>query len=81
MQSLFVESFLSKILKHIDENIIKNEKLIKLLCRKKIKKHDYESHGDENSAENVQDTIQDIAMSLTGRGMRVTNKIISWIIN
>ena len=30
------ESFLSKILIHIDENIIKNEKLIKLLSREKI---------------------------------------------
>ena len=30
-----IESFLTKILKHIDENIIKKEKLIKLLGRKK----------------------------------------------
>ena len=74
-----IESFLSKILKHIDENIIKNGKLIKLLDRKKIKKHDYESHSDEDGAGNFQDTMQHIAMSIGGRGMRVTNKIFSWI--
>ena len=68
-----INSFLSKILKHINEIKIKNKKLIKLICQKK---HDYESHGDEDCADNFQDTMQDIAMPLRGRGMRVTNKII-----
>ena len=75
-----IESFLSKILKDIDENIIKNEKLIKLLGGEKIKKYDFECHRDEDGFENFHDTMQDIAMSLSGSGNRVTNKLISWII-
>ena len=39
------------MLKHIDENITKNEKLIKLLSTKIIRKYKYESHSDEDSAD------------------------------
>ena len=73
-----IESFLSKILKQIDENIFKNQKLIKLLSQEKINKHDYESLSDEDGAETFQDTVLDSAMSSSGRGIRVTNEIISW---
>ena len=48
--------------------------MIKLLRREKIKKHDYESHSDKDGVKNFQDKMHDIAMSLSGRGMRVTNK-------
>ena len=75
-----IGSFLSKILKHIDENIIKNDKLIKLLSREKIKESDQKSVSNEAGVEKFQDTMEDIAMSLSGRGKSVTNKIISWII-
>ena len=74
-----IKSFLSKILKHIDNNIIKNGNSIELLGHEKIKKYDYESHSNENGADNCQDTMQDIAMSLSWRDMRVTDKIFSWI--
>ena len=75
-----IESFLSKILKHLEENIIKNEKLIEVLSCKKFEKHDYEYHSKEDGTENLQDTMQDIAMSLSEKGMRVAKKIFSWIL-
>ena len=72
-----IESFLSKILIHIEENLIKNEKLIKLSNDEKSIKPEYDS--DDDSGELFQDTLEDSTLSLSGAGIRVTNKIIQWI--
>ena len=59
-----IESFLTKILIHIDENLIKNEKLIKLSSDEKSIKHEYDSHTDDDSGEVLQYTLQDSALFL-----------------
>ena len=53
-----IESFLSKILIHTEENLIKNEKLIKLLNDEKSIKPEYDSHTDDHSGELFQDTLE-----------------------
>ena len=74
-----IESFPTKIFIHIDENLIKNEKLIKLSNDKKSIKPEYDSHTDDDSGELFQDTSEDSTLSLSGAGIRVYNKIIHWI--
>ena len=72
-----IESFLSKILIHIEENLIKNEKLIKLSNEEKSLKPEYDS--DDDSGELFQDTMENSTLSLSGAGIRVSNKVIKWI--
>ena len=47
-----IKSFISKILKLIDKNIIKNENFIKLFRHEQIKMHEYEYHNNEDGADN-----------------------------
>ena len=76
-----IESFLTKIIIHIDYNLIKNEKMIKLSSHEKSVKDEYESHTDDDHSEIFEDTLQDSRLSLSGGGrIPVTNKIIKWII-
>ena len=72
-----IESFLSKILIHIEQNLIKNEKLIKLSNEEKSLKPEYDS--DDDSGELFQDTMENSTLSLSGAGIRVSNKVIKWI--
>ena len=76
-----IQSFLTKIIIHIDENLIKNEKLIKLSNDEKSIRDEYDSHSDDDSGELFQDTLQDSRLSLSGGGggIPISNKIIQWI--
>ena len=76
-----IKKFLTNFVLHLDKDIIRNKKLIKLIDDVNHIKREYDSSSEDDN-DKFHDTmsLEDNALNLRGSGVQVTNKLIPWII-